>query len=215
MNAPVETLSRNARIEVLDAAAACFAEIGTDASSLDDVARFLGATKGKIYHHFRSKADLIYDVRLRSVTLTTEAVLPCLETGLPPGEMLRDMVRTHVFAIVQNLSYHRVVSEARGGPRKRKVSAFDQEKRQRIRQSQRRYHAMYRDVVNSGIAQGEFPPQNVTISVQNIIALMNAPVFWYKPQPDNTAQNQSDIADQIADMVLGALGFVLPHPPKD
>lgn len=41
--------------EILHMAAECFMEQGFHATSIDDVARRLGATKGRIYHHYPSK----------------------------------------------------------------------------------------------------------------------------------------------------------------
>ena len=40
-----------ARREILDAAAECFMEQGFHATSIDAVARRMGATKGRVYHH--------------------------------------------------------------------------------------------------------------------------------------------------------------------
>ncbi|MDP1092318.1 helix-turn-helix domain-containing protein, partial [Klebsiella pneumoniae] len=50
------------RAAILDAAAACFMAKGYAASSIDDVARSRGSTKGLIYHHNPSKGDLFADV---------------------------------------------------------------------------------------------------------------------------------------------------------
>ncbi|MGD9915173.1 MAG: TetR/AcrR family transcriptional regulator [Rhizobiaceae bacterium] len=48
----------SSRADILRTAALCFMERGYYATSIDDVARKLGATKGRIYHHFPSKGDL-------------------------------------------------------------------------------------------------------------------------------------------------------------
>ena len=50
---PTVTAARDdgmGNIELLTAAAECFMEQGFHASSIDDVARRLGATKGRVYH---------------------------------------------------------------------------------------------------------------------------------------------------------------------
>jgi AcrR family transcriptional regulator len=47
---------------LLDSAAACFAESGFAATSLDHVAQRARVTKGAIYHHFASKRDLFMAV---------------------------------------------------------------------------------------------------------------------------------------------------------
>ncbi len=51
--------------EILAAAAQCFSQQGFAATSIDSVARFLGSTKGRVYHYFPSKLDLFNAVRDR------------------------------------------------------------------------------------------------------------------------------------------------------
>ena len=58
-----------ARDEVLAAAARAFMEKGFAAASIDDVARAMGATKGRVYHYYRAKLDLFVDVVRRSLEM--------------------------------------------------------------------------------------------------------------------------------------------------
>ena len=56
--------AKTSRDEILQAAAELFMAYGYTATSIDAVAERLGATKGRIYHHWRSKADLYFDVQV-------------------------------------------------------------------------------------------------------------------------------------------------------
>ncbi len=49
----------NTRADILEAAGAVFAEKGFDSSSLDEIAKRAGRTKGAIYAHFQSKDELM------------------------------------------------------------------------------------------------------------------------------------------------------------
>ena len=55
-----EALLSEPRQAILDAAALCFMERGFNATSIDDIARRLSATKGMVYHYFSSKAELFF-----------------------------------------------------------------------------------------------------------------------------------------------------------
>ena len=66
----------NSRADILGAAARCFMERGYTATSIDDVARSLGATKGRIYHHFPSKADLFAEVFRAGMDMNFAAIEP-------------------------------------------------------------------------------------------------------------------------------------------
>ncbi len=45
-------------VVILETAAQCFMEQGFATTSIDDVARRMGSTKGRIYHYYSSKTDL-------------------------------------------------------------------------------------------------------------------------------------------------------------
>ncbi len=50
------------RDEILDAAAACFAQLSYSAASMQEVAARLGTSKARIYHYYDSKEALLFDL---------------------------------------------------------------------------------------------------------------------------------------------------------
>ena len=107
--------STSVKGRILDAAARAFATHGVDQTSIDDIARDLGATKGKIYHHFGSKSELVCAIRKQSVQLTLERVRPQFDAAMPPPEKFHAMAKAHVIAMISELAYHRVVVEEMRG----------------------------------------------------------------------------------------------------
>ncbi|WP_229796251.1 helix-turn-helix domain-containing protein, partial [Saccharothrix coeruleofusca] len=55
-------LEPDARSRILDAAAEAFMAHGFANATIDDIAREVGATKGLVYYHFRSKFDIFLAV---------------------------------------------------------------------------------------------------------------------------------------------------------
>lgn len=55
---PMQERAQRSRARILDAAAAAFAENGYEGTSVNDVARASGLTKGAFYFHFGSKEEL-------------------------------------------------------------------------------------------------------------------------------------------------------------
>lgn len=80
--------------ELLAAALETFTENGYETSNLDDVARAAGVTKGAIYRHFDSKADLLQ----RAITHRLQENFQAIESLLAeqpdssPGERLREIL---------------------------------------------------------------------------------------------------------------------------
>lgn len=58
--------------EIIDTATVVFHERGFDAGSLDDVAAVLGFSKASLYHYVRSKAQLLYLIFDRAITLSLQ-----------------------------------------------------------------------------------------------------------------------------------------------
>lgn len=95
--------SETTQAALRDRARACFAELGYEATNLDEVARRAGVTKGALYHHFAGKRELFEAVfeeeqsRLAQVGLHAygtkadpwvglhEACRAFLEASLDPG----------------------------------------------------------------------------------------------------------------------------------
>ncbi|HEX2137160.1 MAG TPA: helix-turn-helix domain-containing protein, partial [Microvirga sp.] len=69
-------IGSEARDEILRAAAEVFMEFGYAATSIDAVAERLGATKGRIYHYFGSKAELYFDVQIAAMERLIREIEP-------------------------------------------------------------------------------------------------------------------------------------------
>ena len=102
---------RSAQEDILNAAAQCFMDRGYAATSIDDVARSLGATKGRIYHHYRSKADLFFDVYRHGMQMNFDVVEPIAAQSLPTIEKLQRMTKEHCRAMIRTQPYQRCVWE--------------------------------------------------------------------------------------------------------
>ena len=83
------------RADILRAAALCFMQRGYTASSIDDVARSLGSTTGRIYHHYPSKADLFADVFRAGMDMNFAAIEPVRAQPGPAIGRWRKMASIH------------------------------------------------------------------------------------------------------------------------
>jgi len=195
----------SARLDILNASAYCFATHGAEATSIDDIARHLGATKGKIYHHFRSKGELLTAVRKHSVQLTLDHVSPLYRAGGAPIAQFHAMSRAHVEAMINKLDYHRVVVETLRSNGGRSTTAYERDLLDELRLLQETYENQFRDVLVRGMADGSMRAQNVSVALHTVLMLLNAPVHWYSPRDSDTDTDRAAIAQQIADMATGAI----------
>lgn len=78
---------RDAREELLEAAARVFAEQGFQAASVDEIAERAGFSKGAVYWHFEGKADLFFALLEERVDRPVREAVARFESAPPDVDM--------------------------------------------------------------------------------------------------------------------------------
>lgn len=83
------------RVQLLDAAEKCFREKGVASTTLDDIARAAGHTRGAVYWHFENKADIFQAVceRVHTPLETMLSDLAAAPGDDPLGFLRKDAIR--------------------------------------------------------------------------------------------------------------------------
>ncbi len=196
----------NARAEILHAAATCFMEQGYNATSIDDVARLLGATKGRIYHYYPSKADLFADVYRTGMDMNYVAIEPHRNLPVGPLEKWKKMATAHTRQMIATRQFQRAVWEGvemtlRGSttPQQRKVLS-------ELLEYRSNYGRIFREVLVQGLEAGVFRFENASIANQIMFTTLNSSIFWYSPRLDETEEDREAIVRQIVTFALRGLG---------
>lgn len=200
----MQKIQPSSKAQILDAAANCFMSLGSDVASIDDIARSLATTKGRIYHHFSSKGALLSAVRMRAISFSINALIDIDYSKTPP-EVLRNMAYTHVLTILETLPYHKVVLQHYRNSVAKSTTAYERELIAEIEEKRTVYEDLYREVIGKGMKNGAFIERDLSVALHSVLLLLNSPVFWYKPLDKHRPQNRQDIANQLADMALASL----------
>jgi len=183
------------RDEILHAAAELFMELGYAATSLDAVAERIGSTKGRIYHHYRSKADLFFDVQVTAMARLHDEVSPIAYGPGTPVDRLAAMALRHTQILltelpmqkvaVQGLERHLLGTEA--GMRLRSVI--------RMRDD---YEALFAEVIDQGIREGALVDLPRHLATKPFFGIMNWATVWYSQRRLQRSQAIKDIAQTLA-----------------
>ncbi|PCI85294.1 MAG: TetR family transcriptional regulator [Hyphomicrobiales bacterium] len=195
----------SSKTEILDAAANCFMELGSDVASIDDIARTLGATKGRIYHHFSSKGALLSAVRMRAIMFILDEVTPIVNNSEAPINTLHDMAYTHVLKILETLPYHRVVLQHYRKNAAKSTTDYERKLISEIEAKRQLYENLYRDILEQGMKTGDFIKRDISVALHSVLLMLNSPVFWFTPLKKNERKNREEIAKQLADMAVACL----------
>src|SRR6218665_1242080 len=183
--------------EILETAAQCFMEQGFSATSIDDVARRLGATKGRIYHYYSSKTDLFFDVHREGMERLFVAVEGAMQAPASAADRLAAMIKAHALAMMQNAAFEAVVVQ---GVHMHRLAATTPDQRRTLDELiaiRRRFEGLFKQILNDGIADGSIRDLDVSVTAKAILGAVNWLSIWYRPMPGETDSDREAIADKI------------------
>lgn len=196
----------SSRAAILEAAASCFLARGYAATSIDDVARSLGATKGRIYHHFPSKADLFAEVFRAGMDMNYAVLEPLRQRGGPVAARWKLLARAHVNQMITTRPFQRVVWM---GVEMHMVGATTPQQRhvfEELVDYRARYGDIFRALLKEGRADGVFRFSNLSIANQLMFMTLNSPIFWYSPRVGETRGDIEDLIEQVVECAFRGLG---------
>ena len=183
-----------ARREILDAAAECFMEQGFHATSIDAVARRMGATKGRVYHHYQSKVDLFFAVHRLGMDLLFEAVEPACAAAGPPIEVLEAMMKAHALALFEHHAYESVVVQ---GVQLHRFGALTPRQRtelQALVSSRDRFEGLFKQQARTALTAKQLGDLDVSIAVKTLLGGLQWSLIWYRPEINDSPANRERLA---------------------
>ncbi|HML24098.1 MAG TPA: TetR/AcrR family transcriptional regulator [Aggregatilinea sp.] len=182
--------------EILYAAAIIFHRKGYQGATMADIAAEVNLTAGSLYHYFPSKEDLLMAVLDAGLSLITGKVRDVIEGDDPPADKLRAIITIHILSEIDNIHIATaVIFESRA------LLEVPGVREQYIRQRDT-LERLYRDVIEAGIAAGDFRAVDVGIFVKTLFGALNWVNVWYR---EGGRLSGAEIAGEIAETFLHAL----------
>ncbi|MDM7944566.1 MAG: TetR/AcrR family transcriptional regulator [Hydrogenophaga sp.] len=207
-NKPASNASRD---EILRAAAEHFMEYGYAATSIDAVAEKLGATKGRIYHHYASKADLFFDVQVAAMTRLTEAIEPIARGPGSAIAKLSAMALLHTQIILTDLPMQKVAVQ---GLERHLLGASASSATKRLRSVVKMrddYESMFAEVIDEGMREGVFIELPAKLATKPFFGALNWATVWFSQRRLQSAEAIDEIAHALAAFALRGLLKVSLH----
>lgn len=185
------------RSQILDAAISCFADKGYYETSMDDIVRAAGLSKGSLYWYFSSKRDLFRTL--------TESWMAEILTGLPErlaacktaGERLCTLLDAGRDTVAVRPELARAQLEFMA------QAVRDTEIRDWFRETHRTQRAFLAQIVQEGIATGEFrklPPD----AVAGLI-MAYGDGMWLHRELRNTGEDIGVVIDELKSTLMAIL----------
>ncbi len=180
---------------LLSAATRLFAEQGFDRTSVSQIVEAAGVTKGAMYHYFRSKDDLLYEIYARVLREQTRRLEAFAASDEPVPRRLHSIASDVVVSTIANLDDTAIFF--------RSMHRLDPATREAVRRQRRRYHERFRGLIEEGQRAGRFRSDKpAEIIVDFFFGAVHHLGYWYRPSGELSARQ---VGDHFADLLLDSL----------
>lgn len=185
--------------QVIDTAAAVFAEKGYYGASTKDIADRLGIRQASLYYYFSSKEAALEEVCYRGVEAFVEGLEAIEAEGGPLLDRLRAAGRNHLYPLRDRTDYVRVFTFER--------RYLPPGSRHSIGALSRRYEDILEGIFRAGVADGVLRPDlDCRLTSLAFIGLLNSVATWYGRRESN--RTMDEIAEHHAEIFI--TGVVAP-----
>ena len=181
------------RNHLLETALRLFNEHGYHATTLEHIARRLGVRKTALYHYFADKEAILYACHRESLTQVHRHVEEARAQFATARDRLAHVIREHVRVMTDTLEGSTLAFE---------VTALAPAHQAEVIGSRDRYERALREIIEQGIAQGEFRPLDTKVPVFVILGAINWIARWYRPEGSLHAP---ELGAQFADHLINGL----------
>lgn len=187
--------SRHTREEMLTQAARLFAERGYRVTTLGDLATQIGIAKATLFHHFRTKEDILFELYSQVMDLSLERMREVDDSTDDPAEVLRRMFKEHALLILRNRALFTIAFA--------EESELTEQHAAQVRRQQSEYieliAARVTQLIDAGRVDRAVHPR---IVVQIGLGAGSWTQTWVQP---NRSQSGAEISSTIADVILDGL----------
>jgi AcrR family transcriptional regulator len=172
-----------------------FATQGYAQTSVQQIVDAAGVTKGALYHYFRSKDDLLFDIYDRILSLQREHLDEIVARGLPPEQTMRlaceDVLVTSIEWMNEGATFFR------------SQHMLSPERQAEVKRRRREYNDAFERVLATGQRTGVFRtdiPDAVLIA--HFFSDVHYLSQWYSPRGPLSKER---VASELTDLFLSSL----------
>jgi len=179
-------------------AARLFAQHGYPVTPIAELARSCGISKALLYHYYRDKEQLLFDIADRYLDSLLAIVAEVEAQPLAPPARLRQLIERFMSAYEDAAVYHRVLVQD--------VKYLKTAHRNQINAKQRKVVQTYADAVAAAAPQLAGSPLLKPVTM-TLFGMINWTFTWLK---DEGPVHYADMAPVVADLFLRGVGAVQP-----
>ncbi|MGW4340145.1 TetR/AcrR family transcriptional regulator [Rhodococcus koreensis] len=179
------------KLQIIATATTLFHNKGYRETSLDDIADSVGFTKPAIYYYFKSKEDILFAIVDSIVDAALVRIQEIADGDGSPTERLRGLLVENTRAVLENLEPNTVFYNSRG--------MLSPEREQDIRDREREYTRVVRELYVEGVEKGEFLDIDPAVATATLLGASIWSYTWYAP---GGRLPREQVAEEVAQLLL-------------
>jgi AcrR family transcriptional regulator len=164
---------------------------GFEATTVNEISKATGLTKGGLYHYITGKRDLLYQIMRFGMETLQHNVVDRVRDIEDPEEQLRTLIRLHVELIATGRGTISILNE--------EVQGLEPKHRKQILAEKRQYFDFVRDMLEQLKKQRRLRKLNTSVATFSILGMVLFTPRWNR---DKGPLDATQIADEIADIAL-------------
>lgn len=177
------------RESLLRVAVEVFNERGYDGTSMEDLAQTLGITKSAIYHHVRSKDELLELALDRALDGLFAAASDAQAASGRAVDRLEQLVRASIAVLVDRLPFVTLLLRVRGNTEVERSALA----------RRRAFDRTVSDLAKQAVAEGDLRPDvDPAVTARLIFGMVNSLTEWYRPEGGVSTDHLADMVCAVA-----------------
>ncbi len=183
------------RIDIIEHCAALFDKVGYHGTSMQMLADDVGLGKPSLYHYFRSKTDILYEMHQMHIDVLIRGLAADDAAPRDASQALEKAATLTLEQIAEHPGYVRAFMDH--------YRELEGKQRAEIRKRRREYLSRITNIVKSGIEAGQLRNVDPDIATLAFLGMCTWAYQWY---PRIAAQNPPEkTAKDLCDIFLGGL----------
>ena len=179
---------------VFRTAAGLMVQRGYAGTSMGDLAEAVGMTKAGLYHHIKSKQDMLFQILQFAMNVMDHEVIEPTRGIGDPEERMRSMIRLHVRSLFKHgLEFALLFPERRH---------LDPAQQEVVWQRVDRYRGLLRTAMRELAEQGKLRELDINVAASHILQTIAGIARWH---PQGRGVAEALLAEQTVNFNLAAI----------
>ena len=165
------------RFAVLKAASRAFAEKGYFQTSLADIAKEFNLNKATLYHYFKSKEEILFEIHVHAIASITDDGPMSDSVSATGRERLEEFIDRYVDMLIDDFGACLVLTDIK--PLEK--ASYDQ-----CVAGRRRIDSLLRTILREGMEDGSLAPMDPKTTASFIFGALNWICHWYHTEGEIT-----------------------------